>query len=104
MSVTTNRGLLPGSPLIHCMHVLTNLLGLLPWPPIASNNRESLIIDYVLEKAPKTPEGVIATFDEYCYSKGWYMFVGDVKGKIVDEVIKSKPDLKVMAEIGGYIG
>merc|ERR1719397_604546 len=49
------------------------------------------------------PESVIKTIDKFCWDGGFLMNIGDVKGKILDQVIKDhKP--KIAVELGSHIG
>ncbi|KAI8054138.1 S-adenosyl-L-methionine-dependent methyltransferase [Syncephalis plumigaleata] len=69
------------------------------------NTREELIARYVFEHAKAgDADSVVKAMDAYArQSEEHYMFVGDDKGPIVDEVIrKHKP--KVSFELGTYCG
>ena len=61
-------------------------------------------LEYVLTHAVENDcVSVINAFDTYCWSGNWMMNVGDVKGKIVDEVIiKYKP--RIGLELGAFCG
>ncbi|KAJ3212291.1 hypothetical protein HDU67_003920 [Dinochytrium kinnereticum] len=73
--------------------------------PVDDTSKEEDIIQYVLQHSAKgDPVSVLKAFDDYGYQRQWFMAVGDVKGAIVDEVMLSHKAVKVMAEIGGYIG
>ncbi|KAI8848103.1 S-adenosyl-L-methionine-dependent methyltransferase [Chytridium lagenaria] len=75
-----------------------------PWEEnesLSDLSKEEAIIAYVLANSTKgDPESVVKAFDDFGYKHKWFMAVGDVKGKIVEEVITSNPP-KTMAEIGG---
>ncbi|KAI9163962.1 putative catechol O-methyltransferase 2 [Paramyrothecium foliicola] len=50
-----------------------------------------------------SPKNVLAAIDEYARTKKYLMNVGEMKGKIVtDLILESKP--KTMVELGGYVG
>ncbi|KAJ3104689.1 hypothetical protein HDU97_008965 [Phlyctochytrium planicorne] len=75
---------------------------------MTQHQKEIDIIDFVLANSKKgDPDSVLKAYDEYGHKKGWFMALGDVKGKIVEEVISEgikSGNANVVAEIGGYIG
>lgn len=53
--------------------------------------KERDLLDHVLANATKgDPKSVTDTIDEFCWSSGRMMHVGDEKGAIVQELIKKK--------------
>ncbi|KAI8621469.1 S-adenosyl-L-methionine-dependent methyltransferase [Chytriomyces sp. MP71] len=62
------------------------------------------ILVHVRQHATRgNPRSVIAALDDYGYKIGWHMSVGDVKGAIVDGLVRQhKP--KLMVEIGAFVG
>ena len=62
------------------------------------------LLKYIKENAEKcTVDAVIDTIDQYCWKFESMMNVGDVKGKILDEIIKEyKPNN--LLELGTYCG
>ncbi|KAI9344396.1 hypothetical protein BDR26DRAFT_857736 [Obelidium mucronatum] len=49
------------------------------------------------------PESALAALDVYGYTKKQHMSVGDLKGKIIDDIIVTNMP-KVFVEIGGFLG
>lgn len=48
---------------------------------------------------------VLKSFDDFCWEEGnWMMHVGDVKGKILDELVKKKGKVSNALELGSYMG
>jgi len=67
-------------------------------------NTEIELAKYVQEHATQDdPESVIATVDEFCWNNHWMMHVGDVKGKIVDDILK-EVNPNIILELGTYCG
>eukprot|EP01121_Diplochlamys_sp_Union-15-3_P008575 TRINITY_DN2288_c0_g1_i1.p1 TRINITY_DN2288_c0_g1~~TRINITY_DN2288_c0_g1_i1.p1 ORF type:complete len:271 (-),score=46.60 TRINITY_DN2288_c0_g1_i1:20-832(-) len=64
---------------------------------------EKEYLKYIKAHAEQNPESVIKHADDFCYSSGWMMNVGDMKGKILDNaVLEHKP--KIVVELGTYCG
>lgn len=68
------------------------------------DSTEDKLANYVLENAEiNNPDSVVSVVDHFCWNNHWMMHVGDRKGEIVDNSIKSnKP--KIILELGTYCG
>ncbi|KAF2749283.1 putative O-methyltransferase [Sporormia fimetaria CBS 119925] len=72
------------------------------------DGREIQLLHYIyshpeLEDIRGSPERVIATIDEYARTRKYLMNVGELKGRIVTNLIAEvRP--RVMVELGGYVG
>lgn len=60
-------------------------------------------LQFIFQNASPTPESVIATIDEYCYTENWMMHIGDDKGNIITEIVK-KHAPKTFLDLGTYMG
>jgi len=71
---------------------------------ISGVSREEQLLRHIVEKAKEgDPESVLKAVDDFCYSTSLMMHVGDVKGRILDELVsRHKP--KVAVEFGAYCG
>eukprot|EP00897_Mesotaenium_endlicherianum_P010301 jgi/Mesen1/929/ME000118S00106 len=66
--------------------------------------KEQLLLEHVKKTAPAgNPGAVIDAIDAYAWDGNFFMNVGDIKGKIVDDEIKAK-NPKVALELGAYCG
>lgn len=74
----------------------------LPEQGQAGDGREKALLKYVLEKAEKNPESVLKTIDLYA-QKSWLMNIGDQKGVILENALKSA-NPKAVLELGAYVG
>lgn len=75
-----------------------------PELPTVEGMEEALLQHVKLTAPAGDPDKVLSTIDEYCWtSKSFFMNVGDVKGKIVDEAILAKNPVSVL-ELGAYCG
>jgi catechol O-methyltransferase len=71
---------------------------------ITGETKESRYIKYVFANSIEgNAESVLNAIDTYGWNFEWMMNVGDVKGKILDEVLTQKKP-KVVVELGGYLG
>jgi len=65
---------------------------------------EERLLNYVQANAVQNdPDSVIKVVDEFCWNNHWMMHVGDVKGKIVDSVLKEANPTTIL-ELGTYCG
>ncbi|CAF1041752.1 unnamed protein product [Adineta ricciae] len=61
-------------------------------------------LDYVLKHSQEgNIQSVINTIDRYGWTKGWLMNIGDQKGQILDEAIRSRKP-KTVLELGTFLG
>ncbi|KAI9144088.1 putative catechol O-methyltransferase [Paraphysoderma sedebokerense] len=66
--------------------------------------KERKCLDYVLAHSDKgSPDSVLDAIDRFAKTEAWMMNVGDDKGPIVDNLVKSRSPTTVV-EIGGYCG
>ncbi|XP_051006628.1 catechol O-methyltransferase [Acomys russatus] len=71
---------------------------------LMGDTKEQRILRHVQQHAkPGDPEGVLEAIDSYCSQKEWAMNVGNVKGQIVDAVIREYSPSLVL-ELGAYCG
>lgn len=70
---------------------------------IASLSREQTLLNHVLTNAARSPESVLETIDNYCWETQRMMHVGDVKGSVIDDIIKLRKP-KACLELGLYCG
>ncbi|KAJ3339466.1 hypothetical protein HDU83_007595 [Entophlyctis luteolus] len=67
-------------------------------------NRNAEILEHVLSSGARgDPDAVLAAMDSYGYTRAFHMSVGDVKGRIIDDIVREHAP-QVMVEIGGYLG
>ena len=67
------------------------------------DGREQQCLDFVRSNAARNPKGVTDAIDKFCYGSKWMMNVGDVKGKILDESLRTHRP-KLVLELGTYVG
>jgi len=73
-------------------------------PSLDGSSREERAIAHVFAKAKRgDPASVLAAIDDLCWTQGFMMNVGDVKGKIVTDAVKAAAP-RVVLEFGGYCG
>lgn len=71
--------------------------------PFAASKEEQLL-DHVRKTAPAgDAQAVLDVIDQYAWSGHWYMNIGDVKGKILDEAV-DEANPTVAVELGAYCG
>lgn len=71
---------------------------------LMGDTKEQRILRHVRQHAkPGDPQSVLEAIDTYCSQKEWAMNVGDVKGQIMDAVVREyRPSL--VLELGAYCG
>jgi len=68
------------------------------------DGRENECLDYVRRNAKLgDATSVVEAIDKFCYTNKWMMNVGDVKGKILEEVL-DRHQPRVVLELGTYVG
>ena len=66
------------------------------------SSENSAVLDYVLRKSrPGDIRSVIDTIDHFGWTKQWLMNIGDEKGKILDDAIRSRRP-KTILELGKF--
>ncbi|CAF3359164.1 unnamed protein product [Rotaria socialis] len=67
-------------------------------------SKHSALLKYVLEKSqPGNVQSVINTIDEFAWNKRWLMNIGDKKGKILDDAVRSRSPNTIL-ELGTFLG
>jgi catechol O-methyltransferase len=68
------------------------------------DGREEACLKHVQQTVPRgDPDAVLKAIDHFAYQSSFLINVGDVKGKILDEIVRKKNPM-VAVELGSYIG
>ena len=68
------------------------------------DGREEKLVNHVLKHSPKGDVlGVLQAIDEFAWTQSYLINVGDEKGKILDDAIKTKKPRNIL-ELGAYCG